>query len=149
MIGAEVHSIFMDWRQVEHFEIIASIWPFGASQGAVRKLRKHIGVLSWSEKGNFCLFLVLKRGTQLVKNSQKRAYVIYERPLFLLTRYVRIISQYFTNSVDPIDNLVQKQQFLLKFNILGDFEYCIFNLSVPLNSSCLLFSFFSSSRAVT
>jgi hypothetical protein len=31
--------------------------------GAVRKLRKHIGVLSWSEKGNFCLFLVLKRGT--------------------------------------------------------------------------------------
>ena len=31
--------------------------------GAIRKLRKHIGVLSWSEKGNFCLFLVLKRGT--------------------------------------------------------------------------------------
>ena len=31
--------------------------------GAVRKLRKHIGVLSWSEKVNFCLFLVLKRGT--------------------------------------------------------------------------------------
>ena len=31
--------------------------------GTVRKLRKHIGVLSWSEKGNFCLFSVLKRGT--------------------------------------------------------------------------------------
>ena len=41
-----------------------------ATLGAVRKLRKHIGVLSWSEKGNFCLFLVLKRVTQLVKNSK-------------------------------------------------------------------------------
>ena len=49
--------------------------------GAVRKLRNGIGVLSWSEKANFCLFLVLKRGTYLVKNSQKCAYVIYERPL--------------------------------------------------------------------
>ena len=40
-----------------------------------------IWVLSWSEKGNFCLFLVLKEGTYLVKNSQKGAYVIYEQPL--------------------------------------------------------------------
>ena len=30
-IGAEVHSIFMDWLQVEDFEIRASIWPIGAS----------------------------------------------------------------------------------------------------------------------
>ena len=31
--------------------------------GAVRKLRKHNGVLSRSEKDNFCKFLVLKGGT--------------------------------------------------------------------------------------
>ena len=31
--------------------------------GVICKLPKHIGVLRWSEKDNFCLFLVLKRGT--------------------------------------------------------------------------------------
>ena len=31
MIGAEVHSIFIDWLQVEDFDIRASIWPIGAS----------------------------------------------------------------------------------------------------------------------
>ena len=39
------------------------VMPDLSHTGAVRKLRKHIGVLSCSEKGTFCLFLVLKRGT--------------------------------------------------------------------------------------
>ena len=31
MIGADVHSIFMDWLQAEDFVVRASIWPVGAS----------------------------------------------------------------------------------------------------------------------
>ena len=58
---------------------------------ASSKLRKHIGVLSWSEKVNFCLFSVLKRGTYLVKNSQKRAYVTYERPLTCKQKKISVI----------------------------------------------------------
>ena len=50
--------------RIEKLDLQLPNVPCGPAMfGAVRKLCKHIGVLSWSEKGNFCLFLVLKRGT--------------------------------------------------------------------------------------
>ena len=80
------------------YDIILFFFTIEIAIGTVRKLRKHIGVLSWSEKGNFCLFLVLKRGTQLVKNSQKHASVIYERPLGLRILFDSVV-RYSTSGI--------------------------------------------------